>query len=67
VLELSHDQRNTRKELLDITTQHAFGEETVGAVFVLGNGKMLPDSSRVAPSKATGKGAKKGVKGNKKG
>jgi hypothetical protein len=67
VLELNHDQRNTRKELLDITTRHAFGEETVGAVFVLGNGKMVPDSSRVAPSKATGKGAKKGAKGNKKG
>jgi hypothetical protein len=63
VQELTRDQPNTTKELLDIATRHASGEEAVGAAFVLGNGKMAPCSSPVAPSKAT----IKGDKGSKKG
>jgi hypothetical protein len=41
--------------------------EAVGAIFVLGNGKVAPSSSRGAPLKAAGKGAKKSAKGNKRG
>jgi hypothetical protein len=45
VHELGHDQLRTTKELLDITTQHAYGEKAVEATFVQGNGKMVPGSS----------------------
>jgi hypothetical protein len=34
VHELGHEQPKTRKELLDIATRHASGEELVGAVFI---------------------------------
>jgi hypothetical protein len=44
VHELGHDQPKTTKELLDITTQHASGEEAVGATFVLGNTKTTMSS-----------------------
>jgi hypothetical protein len=37
-----HDQLKTTNELLDITTRHAFGEEVIEAVFVQGDGKMVP-------------------------
>jgi hypothetical protein len=37
VHELGRNQPNTTKDLLDISTQHAAGEEAVGAIFVLGN------------------------------
>jgi hypothetical protein len=40
VHELGHEQPKTTKELLDIVTQHAFGEEAVGAAFILGNAKV---------------------------
>jgi hypothetical protein len=66
VHELDHDHPNTTKELHDIATQHTFGEEAVGVVFVLGNEKMVTSSSQAATSKATGKGAKKDAKGGKK-
>jgi hypothetical protein len=65
VHELSHDWPNTTKGLFDIATRHVSGEEGVGAVFVLGDGKMVHSRSRVAPSKATCKGARKGDKGGK--
>jgi hypothetical protein len=42
VHELSLDQPNTTKELLDIATRHASGEEAVGAILVLENGKRSP-------------------------
>jgi hypothetical protein len=32
VHELSHEQPKTTKELLGISTRHAFGEEAVGAI-----------------------------------
>jgi hypothetical protein len=35
-------QPKTTKELLDIATWHASGEEAVGATFVLGNAKTAP-------------------------
>jgi hypothetical protein len=34
VHELSHDQPNTTRELLDIATRHASGEEVVGDAFI---------------------------------
>jgi hypothetical protein len=46
VHELGRDKLNTTKELLYIATRHASGDEAVGVVFVLGNGKMVLDSSR---------------------
>jgi hypothetical protein len=67
VHELGHDQPNTTKQLHDISCRHASGQEVVRAVFVLGDRKMVPDSGRAAPSKATCKGTKKGTKGSKKG
>jgi hypothetical protein len=42
VHELSRDQPKTTKELLDTTTWHASGEEAVRAIFVQGDGKMVP-------------------------
>jgi hypothetical protein len=56
----------TTQELLDIATQHPPGEEAARAVFILGSEKTPPDSNRVTPPKATGKGTKKGAKGGKK-
>jgi hypothetical protein len=67
VHKLGCDQPKTTKELLDIATQHASGEEAVGVVFVQGDEKMIPVSSRWEPSKATGKDTKKGAKDSKKG
>jgi hypothetical protein len=64
VHEHDHDQQKTTKELLDITTQHAFGEEAVASIFVQGDGKVVPGGSRWAPPKAADKGAKRSVKGN---
>jgi hypothetical protein len=65
--ELGRDQLNTTKELHDVATQHASGEEAVGAVFIQDDGKTVPGGSRGAPSKAPGKGAKRSTKDSKKG
>jgi hypothetical protein len=46
VHELDRDQPKTTKELVDITTRHASGEEAVRAIFVQGDGKVAPSSSR---------------------
>jgi hypothetical protein len=40
--ELDRDQLKTMKELLNIATRHASGEEAVGAVFIQGDGKRSP-------------------------
>jgi hypothetical protein len=56
VHELCHDQPKTMKELLDITTRHASGEEVAMAVFIQNSGKVAP-----------GKGVKRGTKSNKRG
>jgi hypothetical protein len=68
VHKLSYDQLKTTNELLDIATYHTFGEEAVEAVFVQGDGKMVLSTGRGggAPSKANGKGAKKGPKDSRK-
>jgi hypothetical protein len=65
VHELGYDQPKTTKELLNITTRHAFGKVVVGAIFVPGDGSSVPSSSRGVPLKAAGKGTKRSVKGNK--
>jgi hypothetical protein len=46
VHELGRDQPKTTKELLDIATRHASGEEAVGAVFVQSTGKVAPGGGR---------------------
>jgi hypothetical protein len=58
VHELNHEQLKTTKELLDIATQHAFGEEAAGATFVLGNAGAATNGGWATPTKATIKGAK---------
>jgi hypothetical protein len=40
--ELDCDQLKTMKELLNIATRHASGEEAIGAVFIQGDGKRSP-------------------------
>jgi hypothetical protein len=67
VHELDREQSKTTKELLDIATRHAFGEEAVGAAFILGNAKAAVSGGWATPSKDTAKGVKKGAKGGKKG
>jgi hypothetical protein len=55
--------RKTTKELLNIATRHASGEEAVGAAFVLGNTGVAANGGRAALTRATIKGARKGAKG----
>jgi hypothetical protein len=43
--DLDHDQPKTMKELLDITTRHASGEEVVGDVLVQGYRNAAPSDS----------------------
>jgi hypothetical protein len=57
VHELGREQPKTTKELLNITTRHAFGEEVVGAAFVLDNAEAAANGGRAVPTKATSKGA----------
>jgi hypothetical protein len=51
VHELSREPSKTTKELLDIATRHASGEEAVRATFILGNTKAAASGGRAAPSK----------------
>jgi hypothetical protein len=67
VHKLGHEQPKTTRELLDITTRHASGEEAVGAAFVLSKMGAVANGGWATPTKATVKGARKGVKGGKKG
>jgi hypothetical protein len=67
VHELSLEQPKITKELLDIATRHASGEEAVGAAFVLGDAEAVANGGQVIPTKATVKGIQKGAKGSKKG
>jgi hypothetical protein len=67
VYELGREQLKTTKGLLDIATQHASGDEAIGAAFVLGNMKVAASGGRAAPFKATINSAQKGAKGSKKG
>jgi hypothetical protein len=67
VHELRCDQPKTTKDLHDIATRHASGEEAVGTAFVLGHAKATTGDRRAPPSKGTIKGTGKGTKGDKKG
>jgi hypothetical protein len=65
--ELSCEQPETTKELLDIATRHASSEEAVGAAFILANVGTAANGGRAVPTKATIKSTRKGTKGRKKG
>jgi hypothetical protein len=65
--EIGREQPKTTKELLDITTRHAFGEEAVGAAFILGNVGAVANGGQATPTKATVKSARKGGKAEKRG
>jgi hypothetical protein len=69
VHELGRKQPKTTKGLLNIPTQHASGEEAVGAAFTLAETSMTASSGRVTPPSPsiTIRGTKKGSKGEKKG
>jgi hypothetical protein len=67
VHELGHDQPKTTKELLNIATRHAFGEEAVRAIFIQSSGKAAPNGDWGAPPKATDKGTKRGAISDKRG
>jgi hypothetical protein len=67
VNELGQEHPKTTKELLDITTRHASGEEAVGTTFILGNAKAAVSGGWAAPSKATIKETRKGTNCIKKG
>jgi hypothetical protein len=67
VHELGRDQSKTTKEMLDNVTRHASGEEAVGDIFVQGDGRAVPTSSRGASPKDTDKGAKRSAKGSRRG
>jgi hypothetical protein len=55
------------KELLDITTRHAYGEEVARAIFIQSRGKDALGGGRREPTKSADKGAKKGTGSNKRG
>jgi hypothetical protein len=67
VHELGYEQPKTTKELLDIATRHASGEEAVGVAFILGNTDTTTNGGQAAPTKTSVKGARKGARGGKKG
>jgi hypothetical protein len=46
VHKLGCDQPKTTKELLDITIQYPSGEEAIGVIFILGDGKTILDAGR---------------------
>jgi hypothetical protein len=51
VHELGHDQLSTTKDLLDIATWHASGEEAIGAAFILHNVKVPAQHHPKLPSR----------------
>jgi hypothetical protein len=55
--------RYTTEELLDITTQHAPGEEVVRDVLVPGDWEAVLDICRAAPSNVADLGANIGERG----
>jgi hypothetical protein len=67
VHELSRKQPKTAKELVDIATRHALGEEAIGAAFTLAEAGAAAGGGRTTPPSITIKGTKKGAKGSKKG
>jgi hypothetical protein len=55
------------KELLNIATRLASGEEVVRAILVKCSRKGAPDGSQGVPHKTTDKGTKRGTKTDKRG
>jgi hypothetical protein len=66
VHELDHNQPKTMKELLNIATRHASGDQAVRP-FLSTVTEGGPSGSQGAPLKVTGKGAKRTTKGNERG
>jgi hypothetical protein len=67
VHELIHQQLKTIKELIDIATTHASGEEAVRAVFMQNSGKATVGGRRGASNTAADKGTKRSTKTDKRG
>jgi hypothetical protein len=67
VHELGCEQPKTTKELLNITTRHASGEEVVGTTFTLVSTDTATGGGRATPTSTTTRSTKKGAKGRKKG
>jgi hypothetical protein len=61
VHELGREQPNTTKELLDITTRLAFGEEAVRAVFLQSRGKEAPGGGPRTSTIANERGTKRSI------
>jgi hypothetical protein len=61
---LNNVVRYTIKKLLDITAQHAPGEEVVGDVLVPSDWEAVPDICRAAPSNVADLGANIGESGS---
>jgi hypothetical protein len=67
VHELSREQPKTTKELLNIATRHASGEEAVGANFTLAKeGVAIGGGQTAPPPNVTVRGTKKGEKKGQK-
>jgi hypothetical protein len=66
VHELGCEELKITKELLNIATRHASGEEAVGAIFVQGGNKAVPSGDRGTSATATNKGMKRGIKSDKR-
>jgi hypothetical protein len=62
VHELGREQPRTTRELLNIATRHTFGEEAVGATFILGNVGTAGGSGQAVPTKGTVKSSRKDAK-----
>jgi hypothetical protein len=67
VHELGWEQPKTIKELLDIATRHASGDEAVGAVFIQGGSKAVSRGGWGTLAAAIDKGTRRSIKSNKRG
>jgi hypothetical protein len=67
VNELGLEQPKTTKELLEIATWHASGEEAIEVAFTLVNAGMAVSGGQGTPTSTTVRSTKKGAKGGKKG
>jgi hypothetical protein len=67
VHEFSRKQPEIIKELLEIPTRHALGEEAIGAAFDLVEAVVTAGGGQTAAPNITTIGTKKGAKGRKKG
>jgi hypothetical protein len=67
VHELDNEQPKTTKELCNIATRHASGEEVVGSTFTLVNTGTTVGGGQAIPTNVTVRSTKMGAKGRKKG